>query len=73
MTNEYFLYPLPGQAGKAARIPFPETLTLAERDAYMTAPPAKAISDAAIVDLPTTVLADEVPDMPDLTDSEDLD
>lgn len=61
MTNEYFLHPV--SPTEAARIPFPVTLPLADRDAYMAAPPADAIADAARVPLPSVAHV-EIPAAP---------
>jgi hypothetical protein len=44
MTNEYYLHPV--SPSEAARIAFPITLPLSEREAYMAAPPVDVIAAA---------------------------
>lgn len=62
MTNEYFLHPV--SPSEAARIPFPVTLPLADRDAYMAAPPAAVLAAAPRVPLPTAPVDPSEPDAP---------
>ena len=47
MTREFFLYPV--SPTTAARIPFPDTLALDARAAYMARPPRDAIAQAEVV------------------------
>lgn len=51
MTNEFFLHPLTSTT--AARVPFPADLPLADRDAYMTTPPADVLAVSPLVLIPT--------------------
>lgn len=72
MTREFFLHPV--SPTEAARVPFPETLPLAEREAYMANPPEAAIADAARVPFtsaPVVDAPDEAIDPP--TPAEEID